>query len=156
MPRENLHFCLQRQAHLGGKEHHYHAKRPLLAAWEAKSALKGAKSLLCLFKGTELLRRSDILRLQVEQRALEMAGIKCNGPLMENHLIAAGQFLSCGATQSSRSEHGTDHYCPGELLVLVTHCSLWEHYSKHVMGRQIPPPTLFSENIHNPAFAFAG
>lgn len=143
MLRGKLHFCLRylpRQAHPGGKGQHYHTERPLLAAWEAKSPLKGAKSLLCISKGTELLRRRDILRLQAEQRALQMAGLKCNGPLMENHLIATGWFLSCGATQSSWSECGTDHHHPRELLLLVVHCSLWEHYSEHMMGRYPLPP----------------
>lgn len=32
-------------------------ERPLLAAWEVKSPLKGAKLLLCVSKGIELLRR---------------------------------------------------------------------------------------------------
>lgn len=120
--RRKLHFCLQdqpRQAHPRGKGQHYHAERHLPSAWEAKSMLKGAKSLLYVSKSIELLKRRDILRLQVEQRALQMAGIKCNGPLMANHLIAAGWFLSCGATPSSRRECGTDHHHPRELLVLV-------------------------------------
>lgn len=110
------------------------------SAWEEKSQLKGAKSLLCISKGTELLRRRDILKLQVEQRALQMAGIKYNGPRMENHPTAAGWFLSCAATQSSRSECSTDHRRPRELLVFVVHRSLRERYSEHAMGRYPLPP----------------
>lgn len=99
-----LHFCLQdqpRQAHPGGKGQHYHAERHMPSAWEAKSLMKGVKSLLYISRGTELLKTRDILRLQVEQRALQMAGSKCNGPLMANHLIAAGWFLSCGANKAA-------------------------------------------------------
>lgn len=106
------------------------------SAWEEKSQLKGAKSLLC----TELLRRRDILKLQVEQRALQMAGIKYNGPAMENHPMAAGWFLSCAATQSSRSECGTDHRRPRELPFFVVHRSLRERYSERAMGRYPLPP----------------
>lgn len=89
-----------------GKGQHY-TERPLLAAWEVKSPLTGAKLLLCVSKDTELLRRRDLLRLQVKQRALRMDDIKCNGPLMENHLIGTEWFLSCGANPSSWSECGT-------------------------------------------------
>lgn len=129
--RGKLHFCLRylprQRAALPPRE---------TSAWEEKSQLKGAKSLLC----TELLRRRDILKLQVEQRALQMAGIKYNGPAMENHPMAAGWFLSCAATQSSQSECGTDHRRPRELPFFVVHRSLRERYSERAMGRYPLPP----------------